>query len=45
MLDKMMAQTEKMWKQYLTCLKDVEEEDAEETFGGFQESLSDKNVI
>ena len=44
-LDKMMSNTEKMWKQYMNCLKSVEEEEAEHTFGGAKESLTEQNVI
>jgi len=43
-LDKMMGSTDKMWKQYLSCLKDVEEED-NQAMGGAQESLSEKGEI
>ena len=44
MLDKMMANTDKMWKQYMVCLKDVEDEEAT-TLGGAQESLSEQGII
>lgn len=44
MLDKMMSNTDKMWKQYMVCLKDVEDEEAT-TLGGSQESLSEQGVI
>lgn len=44
MLDKMIASTDKFWKQYVMYLKDVEEEDAT-TFGGFNESLNDSGEI
>lgn len=44
MLDKMVASTDKFWKQYIMYLKDVEDEDAA-TFGGFRESLNDSGEI
>lgn len=46
MLDKMMAATDKLWKQYLTCRKDVEEEATQSvTEGGSIESISEQNLI
>ena len=44
-LDKMMASTDKMWKQYMTCLKDVENEKATQSKGGAQESLLEKGIL
>ena len=44
-LDKMMASTEKMWKQYLICLKDVSDEAKEQTQGNFVESASESGQI
>lgn len=45
-LDKMMASTEKLWKQYQVCLKDLEEENAaSQVIGGAAESLSEQNKI
>ena len=44
MLDKLMSATEKMWKQYLTSLKDVEEEESS-IIGGAQESLAEQGLI
>jgi len=44
MLDKMMSNTDKMWKQYMTCLKDVQEEESL-LEGGSQESLNEQGVI
>jgi len=43
-LDKLMATTEKLWKQYQTCLKDVEDEESA-TLGGIQESMTELNII
>lgn len=45
MLDKMMSSTEKLWKQYLSILKQVEQEADSETLGGQEESLSEKGII
>jgi hypothetical protein len=45
-LDKMMQYTEKLWKHYITCLKDLEEESAaSQVMGGAVESLSEQNRI
>jgi hypothetical protein len=45
-LDKMMANTDKMWKQYITCLKDLESEAAStQVMGGATESLLEQNRI
>ena len=45
-LDKMMAGTDKMWRQYITCLKDLEDESAaSQVMGGATESLSEQNRI
>lgn len=45
-LDKIMAQSDKMWKQWSTCLKDVQEEETlQTTEGGALESLSEQNLI
>jgi hypothetical protein len=45
-LDKMMQYTEKLWKHYITCLKDLEEENASsQVMGGAVESLSEQNRI
>jgi hypothetical protein len=45
-LDKMMQYTEKLWKHYITCLKDLEEENAAtQVMGGAVESLSEQNRI
>ena len=43
-LDKMMAATDKMWKTYLSCLKDVEDEEAM-IIGGAQESLAEQGLL
>lgn len=43
-LDKMMASTDKMWKQYLACLKDVEDEDST-AMGNSQESTAELGLI
>lgn len=45
MLDKMMAGTQKMWTQYMKCVEDVNKEKQESTFGGAQESLTEKGII
>jgi hypothetical protein len=46
MLDKMMASTDKMWKQYLSILEEVNKEDADGiTRGGEEESLTEKHEI
>lgn len=45
MLDKMMAATDKLWKQYRTALKDVEDADELTSKGGEQLSLEDQNII
>lgn len=46
LLDSMMSKTERMWKQYMNCLKDVEDEKAKShTFGGAQESLTEQGLI
>lgn len=46
MLDKMMASTEKLWKQYMVCLKDLEDEaSASQVMGGATESLSEQGKI
>jgi hypothetical protein len=45
-LDKMMQYTEKLWKQYNICLKDLEDERAANTvMGGATESLLEQNRI
>lgn len=44
MLDKMMSSTDKMWKQYMVCIKDVEDEEATAQ-GKSQESLSESKLI
>lgn len=45
-LDKMLASTDKMWKQYQTCLKDLEDENSRSQIqGGAIESLSEQNMI
>jgi hypothetical protein len=43
-LDKMMSLTEKMWKQYQNCLKDVAEEDSK-LEGTAVESISEQELI
>ena len=47
LLDKMMGVTDKMWKQYLSCLKDVEEESSKMSNieGGAIESPSEQHLI
>lgn len=45
LLDKMLSSTDKMWKQYLSCLKDVSDEDQEKTQGNFMESPSELGLI
>ena len=46
LLDKMMSATEKLWKQYMTCLKDVAKEKEEgQTRGGAVESLAELGKI
>lgn len=46
LLDAMMSKTERMWKQYMNCLQDVEDERAKShTFGGAQESLTEQGLI
>lgn len=46
LLDSMMSKTERMWKQYMNCLKDVEDEKTKShTFGGAQESLTEQGLI
>lgn len=45
MLDKMMKDTDKMWAQYMKCLKDVEQEQTVETFGKAAESATEKGDI
>lgn len=46
MLDKMMASTDKMWKQYLSIMEEVNKEDNEGiTRGGEEESLSERGII
>lgn len=45
MLDKMMKDTEKMWSQYLKCLKDVEEEEQAHTHGNIPESIDEQGII
>ena len=45
-LDKVMANTDKLWKHYITCLKDLEDEAAStQVMGGAAESLSEQNRI
>lgn len=45
-IDKAMARTEKLWKTYQLCLKDLADEAAlGETKGGVEESLSEKGLI
>lgn len=45
-LDQMMARTEKLWKQYQTCLKDLGDENAHsQVQGGAVESLTEKDII
>lgn len=45
-LDKMMQYTEKLWKQYIVCLKDLEKESAAtQVMGGATESLTEQNRI
>lgn len=45
MLDKMMAATDKLWKQYRTALKDVQDEDELTSKGGATLSLGDSGQI
>lgn len=45
MLDKMMANTAKMWDQYLTILKKTESEVETTTQGDMELSLSQKGLI
>lgn len=45
LLDSMMAKTERMWKQYMNCLKDVEDEKQQHTFGGAQESATEQGLL
>jgi hypothetical protein len=46
MLDKMMASTDKMWKQYLSIMEEVNKEDNEGiTRGGEEESASEKGLL
>ena len=44
LLDKMMSATDKMWKQYLACLKDVEDEETT-AIGNSQESPAELGLI
>lgn len=44
MLDKLLAQTDKLWSQYLKIRKAVESEDST-TLGDIEESLSEKGLI
>lgn len=46
MLDKLLEKTDKIWKQYMNCLKDVEDEKhSGSSRGGAVESLKDQNEI
>jgi len=46
MLDKMMAATDKMWKQYISIMEEVIKEDTgSQTRGGSEESSSEKGEI
>jgi len=45
-LDKMMARTDKLWQQYITCLKDLDMESAKsQVQGGAVESLLESGLI
>lgn len=46
MLDKMMAQTDKMWKMFMTLKKELEKEsDDQTTYGGVELSASETGMI
>lgn len=44
MLDKLLAATDKMWKQYFSILEEVEKEDSSSSFGGAQDSLLESKL-